>query len=85
MQMLKVPAVQSLQLLFIMTEVTSCQIFKTVRNITEIREVSFFIGRGPLEIFQVLWIFSVPPCCMSEIFLIPPEVLQNLSDPPPTS
>ena len=31
--MLKVPAVQGLQLLVIMTEVTSCQIFKTVQNI----------------------------------------------------
>ena len=39
MHMLKVPTAQtaqSLQLLVIMTEVTSCQIFKTVQNITEI-------------------------------------------------
>ena len=36
MHMLKVPAVQGLQLLVIMAEVTSCQIFKTVQNITEI-------------------------------------------------
>ena len=43
----------------------------------------FLSGGGPLEIFQVLWIFSDPPYCRSEIFLIPPEVLQNLSDPPP--
>ena len=34
--MLKVPAVQSLQLLVIITEVTSCQIFGIVQNITEI-------------------------------------------------
>ena len=36
MHMLKVPAVQGLQLLVIMTEVTSCQILKAVQNITEI-------------------------------------------------
>ena len=47
--------------------------------------VIFYREGGPLEIFQVLWIFSDPPYGMSEIFLIPPEVLQNLSDPPPTS
>ena len=34
--MLKVPAVQSLQLLVIVTEVTSNQVFKTVQNVTEI-------------------------------------------------
>ena len=33
---MQVPAVQSLQLLDIMTEVTFCQIFKIVQNITEI-------------------------------------------------
>ena len=34
--MLKLPAVQSLQLLVITTGVTTCQIFKTIQNITEI-------------------------------------------------
>ena len=34
--MLKVPAVQSLQLLVIITEVTSCQVFGTIQNITEV-------------------------------------------------
>ena len=33
--MSKVPTVHSLQLLVIITEVASCQIFETVRNITE--------------------------------------------------
>ena len=48
------------------------------------REVSFFIGRGgPLKIFQVLWIFSDPPTVWVKFFWSPPEVLQNLSDPPP--
>ena len=35
-----------------------------------------------MEIFQVLEIFSDPPCGMSKIFLIPPDVFQNSSDPP---
>ena len=56
------------------------EIFKFRENMSKnrfreisLREVSFFIGRGggALKIFQVLWIFSDPPYCMSEIFLIP--------------
>ena len=35
-----------------------------------------------MEIFQVLETFSDPPYCMSKIFLIPPDVLQNSNDPP---
>ena len=47
------------------------------------REVSFFTGRGALGNFLSFVNFSDPPYCMSKIFLIPPEALQNLSDPPP--
>ena len=36
MHMLKVPAVQGLQLFVIMTEVTSCQTLKPYENITEV-------------------------------------------------
>ena len=36
MHMLKVPAVQGLQLLVIMTEVTSCQTLKPYKNIAEV-------------------------------------------------
>ena len=41
MHMLNVPAVQSLQLFVIMTEVTSCQVFETVQNIMEISQSKY--------------------------------------------
>ena len=42
-----------------------------------------FYWEGSLWKFFKFWKFLVIPYCMSKIFLIPPEVLQNSSDPPP--
>ena len=43
----------------------------------------FLPGGGPLEIFQVLEIFSDPPYCMSKIFLIPLTYCRIQVIPPP--
>ena len=50
-----------------------------------IREVSFFTwrGGGGLWKFFKFCNFLVIPCCLSKIFVIPSEALQNFSDPPP--
>ena len=42
-----------------------------------------FYREGALEICQVLWIFSDPPYCMSEIFLIPPWGIAEFKWSPP--
>ena len=48
----------------------------------KISEVSFFTWRGGLwKFFKLCKFLVINPYCMSKIFLIPPEILQNLSDP----
>ena len=49
-----------------------------------IREVSFFTRRGDLwKFFKFCKFLVIPSYCTSKIFLIPPDVSQNSSDPRP--
>ena len=64
---------------------TSCIVtFSMERNYLFIREVSFLIGRGGLwKFFKFCEFLVIPPTVWVKFFWSLPEVLQNLSDPPP--
>ena len=69
------------ELLIILVEGLKAPGWKRVRQQKKARAMFFLPGGGLWKFFKFCK-FLVIPYCMSRIFLISPEVLQNLSDPP---